>query len=85
MVQLIEQLIFSHFVVAKVDGTIFASARDNDNKIHNFLITRYGDVKRQINNHFELLEADYAELVREQAQSYYSIRPIYRIPRLDFS
>ena len=79
------RLAFSHFVVAREDGTVFASARDTSSKVHNYLITRYGDVKEQVKDHFEPIADDYANWVKKQAQAYYSIRPIYRIGRLNFS
>ena len=78
MVRTIRELVFNHFVVATTDGTIFASARDKLNKIHNFLITRYGDVKEQGRSSFESVSPEEAKSIRELAQSCYSVIPIYR-------
>ena len=82
--QEVRNLRFSHFVVSTSDGTIFASARDNNNSIHNFLITRYGDVKYQVNDHFEPLNQEDAYKVRRRAQRYYSRVPIRKINTMDF-
>ena len=76
---------FNHFVVATADGTIFASARDSHNRIHNFLITRYGDVKRQVDSHFEPVYGDYADSIRKRAELYYARVPIYRIRSMEFN
>ena len=85
MLRTIQELVFNHFVVATTDGTIFASARDKFNKIHNFIITRYGDVKQQVRGNFESVSAEDAEDIRQKAQSHYSVAPIYRIKAINFS
>ncbi len=85
MLQTTRELRFNHFVVATTDGTIFASARDKLNKIHNFLITRYGDVRRQVRGRFEPVSPRYAENIREKARSCYSVVPVYRIRAINFS
>ncbi len=85
MLRTISNLIFSHFVVATTDGTIFASARDKDNKVHNFLITRYGDVKEQVRSSFEPVSGEVAERIRQRAQSYYSVIPVYKTRSIKFA
>jgi len=85
-IQTTGKLEFKHFVVATVDGTIFGSARDAKNRVHNFLITRYGDVKYQVNGHFEPITSDdRATYIREQAELYYSTVPTYKIRTMDLS
>ena len=79
------KLTFKHFVVATMDGTTFASARDAHNRVHNFLISRYGDVKAQVNGHFELITGDYATYIKNRAEFYYTIAPVYRIRSIDFN
>jgi hypothetical protein len=77
------ELEFKHFIVDR-QGTVFASARDADNRIYNFLITA-GAVKEQRNTHFELLNGEYAEYIKQRAQGYYGIVPTYKIPYIDAS
>ena len=85
MVRSIQELQFNHFVVATTDGTIFASARDSKNRIQNFLISRYGEVKQQVKDRFEPLSEEIANYIRKRAQDYYSIVPIYKIKAIELS
>ncbi len=80
-----KELTFNHFVVSTTDGTIFASARDSKNRVQNFLISCYGDVKQQVKNRFEPLSKEIAKYIRERAQDYYSIVPVYKIKAIDLS
>lgn len=76
---------FSHFVIDKL-GVIFASARDPQNKIHNFIVNGgTGGVLAQVNSHFEPISGERAELIRSRMEKYQSIVPTYRIAHFDFS
>ena len=66
---------FRHFV-SDEEG-IFASARDRDGRIHNFIITRSGRVLEQVSRHFEELIGEYAEAVRRDFTHYYGVAPTY--------
>ena len=74
----VNELTISHLVVATEDGSIFASARDKNNLIYNFLITRYGDVLQQIGKGFESLKGELAESIHQRIVSDSSIRT-YRV------
>jgi hypothetical protein len=78
-----KELTFNHFVVSTTDGTIFASARDKNNKVHNFLISRCGDVKEQARSSFEPVDIEYARRIREKVQS--SIVPVYKVNAINVS
>ncbi|MBU1367198.1 MAG: hypothetical protein KJ711_05245 [Candidatus Omnitrophica bacterium] len=79
------ELEFSHFIVDR-EGVIFASARDESNKVYNFIINQLtGGVLEQVNSHFEPIERERAETIRKDAQHWYGILPTYRIPHFDFS
>jgi len=71
------ELRFTHFVVSKTDGSIFASARDKQGRVHNFLINiKANTVKEQVRRNFEELAPDRAESVRASVQSAYNT-PVY--------
>ena len=80
------KLKFTHFVVAKIDGSIFASARDEANRIYNFLISsQTGTVSQQVNNSFRPLDQERADFIRRKAERSYGKLPVYRVPRFEFS
>ncbi len=80
-----ESLEFTHFVVAKAEGVIFASARCNG-KIENFLIDTEGAwVKQQVSSHFEYLPQEIGERISNQAKLCYGRIPIYRVNSFDFN
>jgi hypothetical protein len=79
------ELEFRHFVVDKW-GVIFASARDKNNKVYNFIINgNSGTVMEQINSHFECITGERAEYVKKTAAHYYGVLPTYRVPHFELS
>ena len=79
-----EGLEFRHFVVAKTEGIIFASARQAG-RVINFLLDLDGEwVKHQVKRHFEYLPNELASFIREKANLKYGILPVYRAKKLDF-
>jgi hypothetical protein len=75
------QLQFTHFVVTS-DGTIFGSAK-YEGHIYNFLL--HGDyVRAQHGEQWIDLDAPHAEIVRDRAQSAYSVAPRYKAGRFIF-
>ena len=77
-------LTFTHLVVATSDGTIFASARNTRGRIQNYLISRFGDVKRQIRARFELVSFNEAQWVKHYLETCYSI-PVYKTRFITFN
>ena len=77
------QLKFTHFVIAR-DGTIFGSARDRTDQVHNFLITERG-IKRQVKRNFEPVNAEETQPLRKRIDTYYSRVPVYRIREIPLS
>ena len=78
----IRRLKLIHLVVA-YDGTTFASGRDGRGRIHNYLISCFGDIKRQVNSHFEVADRDESCWIKHILEN--TDVPVYRIPRIDFS
>jgi len=68
---------FKHFVIDE-KGDIFASARDNRSKIHNFIITQAGRVMEQVNVNFEEITGEHAKRVKIDVTNNYGLVPTYR-------
>jgi hypothetical protein len=75
---------FTHLVVAS-DGTTFACAKDEHGKLQNYLVSRNGDVKQQVNSHFELLNDADAEYIRCKLEACYAAVTIYKIRSIELS
>ncbi len=71
----VRTLKFKHQVIA-TDGTIFVSARDVRSRVENFIISRFGDVSRQVNRRFELVNSEEANYIRGKLAAAYI--PVYR-------
>ena len=82
---MVHELTFSHFVIATSDGTTFASARDSHNRVHNFLISKYGDIKRQNRTYFEPVTESELNPLRKRIETYYSKVPTYRVRTINFN
>ena len=77
MVRITPTLEFTHFVVATVEGIIFAAARDGK-RIRNFIIdVKTGGAHQQVNSHFEELPRDTAEYIRSRAALCYDRVPTF--------
>ena len=79
----IRKLKLNHLVVAS-DGTIFVSGRDGRDKVQNYLIDCFGDIKRQVNSHFEPADRDEICWVKHILENTRSI-PVYRIKAISLS
>ena len=79
----IRKLKLNHLVVAS-DGTTFASGRDGRGKAQNYLISRFGDIKRQVNSHFEPADEDESCWIKHILENTQAI-PVYRIKDIDVS
>lgn len=80
-----DKLEFQHFVIDKL-GIVFGSARDERNRVYNFLInTQTGGVLQQVNARFEAISSGIAEIVRTRMEKYQSVVPTYRIEHFDFN
>lgn len=82
---MVTKLRITHFVVATSDGATFASARDSQNQVRNFLISRYGDIKEQVDRGFEPVRGEDLAPLRKRIDTYYGRVPTYRIKRLSFN
>ena len=82
---MVNELIFSHFVIATADGATFASARDSKNRVHNFLISRCGGIKRQVRTYFEPVSEEDLHQLKKRIEAYYSKVPIYRVRTINFN
>ena len=68
---------FNHFIIDR-QGVIFASARDKNNIVYNFIInSQTGTVLKQINNQFKL--ANDPEQIKQRAEAYYGKVAVYQI------
>jgi len=70
------ELSFTHFVVDRVDGTIFGSAKEQGST-YNFLI-RAETVWRQVGEQWAALDLNIAQIIRSRAQYFYGKVPVYR-------
>ena len=83
MVQTGQSLEFTHFVVATVEGIIFAAAREGK-RIKNFIIdVKTGGTRQQVNSHFEELPRETAEYIRSKAALWYDRVPTFYTTRLN--
>ena len=73
------KLQFSHFVVATIQGLVFASARDASNRVHNYLISKKnGSIREQIRSNFEPISGEYANYIKERVEEGFGILPTFR-------
>jgi len=80
-----KQLEFNHLVVDRT-GLIFASARDEESNVSNYLVDSHsGEVKKQVGNQFEPISEEYADEVRRQIRRSYGSLPVYRVPSISLS
>ena len=80
-----KQLEFTHFVVATVEGIIFAAARDGE-RIRNFIIDiKGGATRQQVNSHFEDLTGEAAQIIRSKAAQYYDRVPTFYTTTLNIA
>ena len=83
MVQAGQNLEFTHFVVATVEGIIFVAARQGA-RIRNFIIdVKNGGARQQVNSHFEDLPEEAAEYIRSRAALLYDRVPTFYTTRLN--
>ena len=78
----IKNLEFTHFVVARFEKIIFASAKEGK-RIRNFILDTGGKwAKYQTNGHFEYLPKEFAWEIAKIAQDYYTKVPVYHTKTL---
>jgi hypothetical protein len=83
---LIENLRFSHFVVATNSGKIFVSSRDTSGHIFNFIIdTHSGEVSEQIGGQFVRLDDQLAAVIKNRIEHNYAQVPVYRTGDISLS
>ncbi len=73
---------FTHFVIDK-SGLIFASARDADNKIYNFIVNQSGDVLEQINSHFESINGEWEQYIKRRLDDYQGLVSTHRVEQIE--
>ena len=72
------KLKFSHFVESTYQGLIFASARDRDNRVHNYLVSkRTGSIREQVRTNFEPISGEYAEQIRARVDESFGVLPTF--------
>jgi len=80
-----ERLKFSYFIASASKDAIFASAKDKNGRVYNFIINAKGEVKEQVNRGFEPIKEKASEAVRRAVTDFYGILPTYRTKKFIFS